>query len=246
MYAGTVSEIELIMEELYPLIGDEGLSREKIQSTIRVAYRKRLSKWSADRLLAPFDMEMEDFKTSGRAIFGEERQAELSRQIQDLARYFDPHILVIGWGKSEHAAMIYGIGPDGASSNAKSGFAAIGTGANVASSVMAMLGHSYSSSIDDTLYSVAAAKFSSEQCPGVGRETAFYVARKIDGRAKMENFLIEAEVQLLRETWEEYGKPQIYADVGPKLQALVKRFGSDIGMKSLFRKWKCLKEQKAE
>ena len=91
------------------------------------------------------------------------------------------------------------------------GFSAIGSGADVAMSQLMLLGQKRSSTLADTLYCVAAAKFASEHSNGlgVGERTSMHVSWKrgeTDPKGEVVvQRISEAEVASLRAIWNEQG-----------------------------------------
>lgn len=232
MFAGHLSEADLIMEELRLEARDQSqfLSRENIQSSVRSAYKKRFSKWSADRFLSHYDMDMEDFKNHGREMFGEDRFAELSRSMEQDALNYQEQILIVGWGLTEHAVMIFGALPDGVASFALDGFATTGSGAQVARSVLLSLECSRLCSTEEALYAVAAAKFSAESCSGVGKSTTMFVSHKRcekDAKDKPPGHFIQPdEIDALRSLWTQHSKPVIPKEAFPTLCEIAQRIGA--------------------
>jgi hypothetical protein len=181
MFAGTLSNSDLIMEEVRHLTtGDKtALTRASMPMLLRTAYKKHMAKWSADRNLAPYDLTMEDFKKKGRTIFGEERFGELSRAIEsDASQNYNEQILAIGYGRTEHAAAVFSMGRWGLGSHNLDGFAVIGSGTSSALSSLLLNGYSRQRSFEEALYLVCAAKFGAEGRDGVGRSTFLCVAHK--------------------------------------------------------------------
>jgi hypothetical protein len=93
------------------------------------------------------------------------------------------------------------------------GYAAIGSGGSTAASQLLMLKHARHSSLTETLYSVAAAKFSAEAADGVGQNTVIRVAWKrkdSDSRDQPPGRFIQLqEIDVLRAMWLESGKPKV-------------------------------------
>src|SRR5579859_4300420 len=240
LFSGELSEFDLIMEELRLMLLEKTdiLSREKIQTALRKAYKIRFSKWSADRFLSPFDMEIKEFKDSGLKTFGD-YHPELARWMEQGAANFDNRILLCGWGKSEYSAMIFEMCRTGAVSHTYSGFAAIGSGAQMAITQLSLLDQARHWSLEDTLYAVAAAKFTSEKSVGVGKETTIVVSRKRgpkDEAGKPPGIYLQPdEIALLRDLWEEYGRPKISPEISPKIQPLMHHLGAGISIGSMVR-----------
>lgn len=94
--------------------------------------------------------------------------------------------------------------------------AAIGSGGAVALSTLLTLGQSRDSSLSETLYRVAAAKFMSESSAGqyVGQRTAMYISWKRregeDEPGKLAGVPVQPDqVDAVREAWERHGRPKI-------------------------------------
>jgi hypothetical protein len=217
LFAGELGEADLVMEEIRHLIAkdESSFSREKIQSTVKIAYQKRHAQWSSDKVLAPYGIDLEEFKKKGKRIFSERVHEDLSNKIANEAAYYSTEILVVGWGKSDKALMLYSINRDGAHSHSFEGSVAIGSGASVALSTLLLLGQNRNSSFQDTLYGVAAAKFSAERCHGVGESTTMFVGKKPGPEKDSKQFagylLQPTEIELLRDFWNQHGKPKIPA-----------------------------------
>ena len=122
-------------------------------------------------------MTLEIFKSEGKTIFGDSEFRRLSREIAEAGRYFNEQILVVGWGGTPHAIILYECGTNGDSDHHLTGLSAIGTGSEVALSTMMFLGQARHSSLTETLYAVAAAKFASEKSEdeSVGKKTSMCV-----------------------------------------------------------------------
>lgn len=99
LFAGTMSNTDLIMEELRQAVAKDStlMSRAKIQSALKRAYSKRRSEWVADRILAPYDMTIEEFKKAGLKTFGEKLFFELDLAIRQDTQNFNEYVMVTGW-----------------------------------------------------------------------------------------------------------------------------------------------------
>jgi hypothetical protein len=259
IYAGEPSNADLVLENIrQQLLTDaKGLKAERIKNTLRQAYKKRFAQWTADYVLAPFGMEMDEFKRKGRKIFGDQVAADFSREMSDKAQLFREELMVCGWGGTPHAVTIYGMEQSGAWSGSLLGLGAIGAGRNVATSTLLLHSITRNSSLEDALYAVAAAKFSSERCDGVGRDTIIHVSRKrkdTDPRDKrVGDFLTDGELRELRTLWEERGRPKIPADEYPTMLRIAQRISGSVGVgpvvrhaQSVLRRSKLLAAQKSE
>lgn len=210
MFAGSLSNADLIVEELrQQAITDENIfRRENIQTSVRNAYKKRIAKWSADRFLTPYDMEMEEFKQNGLAIFGDERFGELSRNMEQDAEHFNEQVLVVGYGKAEASAMLYVAETYGVRSHALDGSVCIGSGTQVANSIIFSLECGRNSGFEDALYAVLAAKFTAEKSAGVGRRTSAVVISKSNDPVERIVFksINSSDIESVRRIWEKHGK----------------------------------------
>lgn len=230
MYAGTPSQSQLIFEEIsfvHKEIG-EPLNRENIQGIVREAYRRRRGEISSAPILGPFGLSLEKFLHEGRAIFGDQKFQRLVRKIETQARYFNEQLLVVGWGAAERACMLYEIGPYGDSNHASAGVAAIGSGAEVAMSTLLLLGQSRESTLTETLYAVAAAKFAAEKSEeeAVGRNLAMYICEKYRGGDLPPGKAVQKpELDRLRKAWELYGRPRISTEFHNELAAITNAIG---------------------
>ena len=178
MYAGEPSNTKMIFEELHSVAREQRLTRANIKTFIRAAYQKRRDWVAASRVLAGYDMNLDEFKKDGPTIFVQGEFERLSKELQQEGKCFAEQILVVGWGATEYATMIYEVSPDRDGDHADAGFTAIGSGAEVAIANLMLLEQGRQCSIDDTLYSVASAKFAAEksQDRDVGDRTTLYVA----------------------------------------------------------------------
>jgi hypothetical protein len=241
LYAGEPAQTDSILEEIRMelLKIPDCLSREKIQATVRRAFKKRFAKWSVDRNLPAYDMEMDQFTKKGRKIFGDQKFTELCREIEKDAVNFREELLVIGWGKTIAALMLYEVNRDGARSHALHGLATLGFGADVAMSTLLLLGCGRDVPFEDALYAAAAAKFAAERCDGVGKDTTIFVTHKRiaedDSQKAPGCFIPQDDISILRELWEEYSKPKIPEDALLKLHQIAQRAGTSGGLEIFMR-----------
>jgi hypothetical protein len=211
MFAGQLTNSDLIMDEIKDGFAKDG--KQGIKGLVRRAYRKRMAQWSADRFLSQYDLDMSEFVADGVKNFGESRFGELSRAIDQDAGNYQEQVLVVGWEKERKIPLIFSMSRDGLASHALDGIAAIGSGADVAISTMLVLQQSRFMTLEETIYSVAAAKFAAERCEGVGETTTMFVSwKRTDDDPKGRpagNFVQPEDIKELRRTWEKHGKPRI-------------------------------------
>lgn len=242
LYAGETSEIDLILENVrQEIVGNpKAISREQVQKTVRMAYKKRLAEWTEDYVLAPYDMTMKEFKKEGRKIFGDDLAARLARDMSDTVASFKGELMVVGWGKTSRSVMIYGVNQSGAWSGSLTGLAAIGSGREVAMSALLLYRITRDSSLEDTIYAVAAAKFSAERCDGVGKNTTVCVSRKQNPKDKNDErkpfqFLESEEIDRLRKLWEKYGQPRIPTEGYDVMMKIAQRTSGGVGPGSIVK-----------
>jgi len=241
LWAGLPSNTDLILENVRQelLTNTKALTRERIQHTVRKAYRKRLVEWIADYALAPYDMSMAEFKREGKTTFTDEIATKLARDIEDAAASFREEVMVVGWGKTPISVMIYGINQSESWSGSLTGLGAIGAGREVAMSSLLLHGITRNSCLEDVLYAVAAAKFAAERCDGVGRSTTISVSRKprsTDGpEDKADKWLTNDEVDGLRRLWEEHGRPRIPDEGQDAMLRIAQRITGGVSIEAAVR-----------
>lgn len=206
MFAGELSEADLILDHIRSV----KFSHIDIKKVVRNAFHKRMAEWSGDRFLSQYDLDMAEFKKQGREMFGDKHFGDLSLMIEQDASNYKQQILVVGWGQSKHLPIFFGMSRDGLSSHAFDAVAAIGSGAEIALPTMFVIGQHREMTLEETIYSVAAAKFASERCDGVGQETTMYVSwKRDDSQPGRDAFVQPDQIAELRRMWEKYGKPAI-------------------------------------
>jgi hypothetical protein len=237
MYAGTPSQAKMILGEMWHVAKeryhlDDGtpvLNRENIQEIASTAYNRRMGKFCSAPILGPLGIDLDEFREIGLQQFGESEFQRINREIRDQAYDFTEQLLVVGWGKAGRACMIYEVGPSGDYDHALHGVAAIGSGAEVAMSTLLQLGQSRDSTLPETLYAVASAKFSVEKSygDGVGPNTSIYVCEKLANGGKIPpgKYVQPGEVNELRALWEEHGRPKIPDGIFGQLAKITDKIG---------------------
>jgi ATP-dependent protease HslVU (ClpYQ) peptidase subunit len=212
MYAGEPANCQMIFEEMHTVHSGQPLTRENIKTVMLTAYRKRMSASLSASVLAPYDLSMDEFKKDGLNMFGEREFSRLSQLLEDHAYQYRDQLLIVGWGKTIHANMIYKIEPQRDRDYKFEGIAAIGSGEVTALSTMLLLGQSRQTLLVDTLYNVAAAKFSAEKSydRDVGQNTSMFVQwkRTDDDDGLPGKWITDIHVDRLRALWEEHGRPR--------------------------------------
>jgi len=241
MYSGAPSNVDLILENIRQvLLSDtKALTRERIQKTVKQAFKKFMSEWVADYVLAPYNMSMEEFKRKGKTILGDDLASKLARDMGDTAASFTDELMVIGWGKTPISVMIYGVNRDGSWSGSLTGHGTLGAGSQVALSALLLYGITRRSALEDTVYAVAAAKFLAERCEGVGQNTTICISRKTRSTEPAEtppySFCTAEELNALRSVWEEHGKPRIPNEASAATMAIAQRVTGSVGPELMTR-----------
>jgi hypothetical protein len=135
--------------------------------------------------------------------------------------------------------MIYGMNQEGPWSGLLSGIGAIGAGAEVARATLLLHGTTRNSTLEETLYAVAAAKFSAERCEGVGRNATIHVNWKRVTRdpsaTHAGRFLTAFEVRALRRLWIRYGQVHVPDEAYPRVMAISQRITGGVSVDSAVR-----------
>jgi hypothetical protein len=182
MYAGVPASFSMVMEEIRVTAIEEPhlLSRRHILETVRRAYLRVFSRLSASSVLNPYGITIEELKEVGANFFGGDFNGELLRRIDGNARSITDQMLITEWGGTPLSAMVYEVGPDGDGLHEAAGFAAIGSGSQMAQTMLVLLGQGRHRTLAETIFNVACAKFSSEKSGDldVGKWTTICVSSK--------------------------------------------------------------------
>jgi hypothetical protein len=216
MYAGVPANFSMISEEITKVGMDDpdALSRRRMPDTVRQAYVRVRSNLASFRHLSAINLSLPEFLSNGSGILGEKCHEEVMHRIMEDGRRFEDQVLVTGWGHSPYAFMLYEVGPDGEWMHSAGGFAAIGCGCQMAQTMLLLLGQARHSSLAETIFNVACAKFFSEKSRDldVGRMTTMYVSRKRtkgdDPEKLCGDFVTFEELDTLRGYWDRYVKPR--------------------------------------
>ena len=237
IFAGTLSSTELTFEEIRnaAIEDKELLNRANILPTLRKAFTGRVGHWNELRHLAGLGMTMKDFNSpEGIKRLGQKLHYEFGwRMHQDYEENFHDEIMVVGWGKTPLAVVLYSINASGEGLHGKDGCYAIGSGRDAAISTLLLLGHKSGSLLQDAIYVVAAAKFSCED-HGIGESTKMWIGRKrrdtdpSDHYPGMPDLIIQPdEIKELRRIWEEHGKPKIPIECREITKTITSRINDD-------------------
>lgn len=232
VFAGALSSTELIVEQIRYAVStdDSALKREHIIDTVKRAYQARVTEWTEQRHLAPLGITIAKFFKTAKEVSGESSAADMLRKIDDdYQQNFWDEMLVIGWGHSPLSLTIYKKTPREDGLHGKDGMAVIGSGGDSALATLFLLGHGSHRTLAETIYSVAAAKFSSE-AHGVGKSTRMWIERKripSDKEKSPNRMLTPYEVEELRVVWEKYGRPRIPKQARNSVADIVSGLGDE-------------------
>ncbi|GAC1436662.1 MAG: hypothetical protein NVS1B11_36050 [Terriglobales bacterium] len=210
MTAGELAPLEVIVDEFCAALKDGDADSKNARQLLRNIYKAQFAEWSTDRWLAPYNMEMEQFLRTGRKKFGDERFEELTRSIENDAAAFSGEIILCGWPENKKNPSIYVANRDGVFPHNSSGFAAIGSGAELARNSLLLHQYMKANPLEYAIYYVAAAKFSAEADSNVGENTFMWIGYPDDHvQSGPPGWLLQPnQVQRLREIWERHGKPR--------------------------------------
>jgi hypothetical protein len=113
------------------------------------------------------------------------------------------------------SAMVYEVGPSGDRLHTKSGFGAIGSGSQMAYTMLILLEQARYRTLAETIFNVACAKFFSEKSKDldVGKMTAVCVLRKRTGEDEADKacrqFVSLEDLDILRSIWDQHLRPRI-------------------------------------
>ena len=173
-----------------------------VRTAFRSAYQSCRREVMTDRLLSSFDMTIDDFKKRGRSQLPPALYVDLAFQIKNFN--LGCTFLVYGFDDDSFPHLFTIRNPGHIESYDRPGFWAIGAGASSALSMLALLKqNSERSMLDETIYNVLAAKFSSESASDVGPETWLWI-KKFNCIGFSNSPGMEKEI---REQWETIGKP---------------------------------------
>jgi hypothetical protein len=213
MFSGNdITQAQPIIERAREYFDGRPNTLKEARSCFKRAVQDQIKEMATDRFLSRFSLDMPTFKKSGNklldsitfsAICNDIRSVNLG-ELQFLIWGFDhlgsPHIFIVG---SNGDDFVYDT----------VGFASLGWGATAADVVLHYLNQSRRRDLQETIYSVCAAKFMAERA-GVGRDT--YLFAKTFGTVAFShrNGLIEK----VRELWEHVGAPRVPESISDTLK----------------------------
>jgi hypothetical protein len=190
------------------------------------AYQAELDEERRRRVLAPYRLDIESFRTNGLREFGEMGFSDMRSRFEQIT--FDCQFLVTGFDKSGAPCIFSVSGRDEFGSpsvcvNVQSiGFYAIGSGQYNAMAILYALNQNTITTLPQTIYNALAAKFMAESALGVGKQTWTVIQR-----FNQPNDVLSAElVEQTRDEWDTVGKPR-------RRESIVETIGATIAPKAL-------------
>lgn len=180
-------------------IGD--VSLDAMRKAFRDAYQAELQQQITDKFLGRYGLTLKTFLENGFHSFGTQEFAKLN----DSIRSFDLGVAFIVFGLSEGFSHIFTVDSPGVIREcAEEGFAVIGSGFNMALSVLSSRSIKQLS-LEQLIFRLCEAKFTSETATGVGRKTMLLVL-SANGFVSL---LDPACIENLRVEWEQAREQQI-------------------------------------
>ena len=184
--------------------------REAI-TAFKQGYKSYIAEVAADIVLAPFDLDIKEFKKSGKKIFTDEIFNSLSHKIEsEKEKLNSSQFIGYGFDGQGEAHVFLVLWPGIGKTRDKPGFACIGAGADAAAFTLYSLGQTVNCNLYETIYNLCAAKFAAEKVQiGIGRDTYLYARKR---GSSMFTTPIDF-VPRIRAAWEKDGGPKIPAGI---------------------------------
>jgi len=198
----------------------------------RAALQGCLLENATARVLGPFGIDMKKFLAKGKMMFTEGEHADIVKKL--LSECTESEFMVFGFDRRNQAHIFTVVDQDATiktEGHTIVGFAAIGSGADMAQSSLFFHKYSKNYSLDLATYLLCEAKFMAESAEGVGEDTLCIVHRP-----QAKTFpLFPAHVQQIREFWQTYGKPKIPADAPVFVSAVLQQAEREVSELSAAR-----------
>jgi hypothetical protein len=206
MFAGDPTQAISVLRRVYPRLPNEGaLSGTELlaamQDSFREAYQSEVRQRITDRFLSPYGWTLEEFRREAYTTLGDDEFAKLNSAL----RAYDLGLQFLVFGLEPRSGYIFEVGNPGVvTSHDMTGYAVIGSGYYMAMGALAARPLS-SSSVEELVYRLCEAKFTSETAHGVGRETTLTVLNPNGHESGIQKGLVEN----LRQQWETQRKAAI-------------------------------------
>jgi 20S proteasome alpha/beta subunit len=214
--ASDISQVAPILRNARPTDWEsETLTLDEIETLLVDAFHKHLKEVCTHRYLARFGLTMERFLAEGAKTLPPEAFMNIFKKIQE-ARL---ECTFLGFGFDPiRKARLFVLSDQGLISEADPlAFAAIGSGAYGAESILFFNKYRAGASIPEAVYQACEAKFIAESASDVGEETLAFVVHK-DGGGQP---LFDEQIKEIRALWESEGKPRKPREMEQKVTALL-------------------------
>lgn len=201
--ANDISQVEPILRDVRRNTWrDSDLTLDELESAFVNSHQKYLREVCTQRYLARLGLTMERFVTEGAKTLSSEVFLDLYEKIQ--AARLECTFLAFGFDP-DRKARLFVLSDQGLVREADPlFFAAIGTGAYGAESMLYFNKYRMTASIPEALYRACEAKFIAESASDVGEETLAFVWQ-LGGRTHV---LFDEQIKEIRKLWESKGKPR--------------------------------------
>jgi 20S proteasome alpha/beta subunit len=198
-----ISHAPFVIEEAKRLLRNQSGELNIVKDAFRKAYQSCRSDAITDNLLSSFEMTIDEFKKKGSKQLHPEVFADISIRMRSFT--LGCTFMVYGFDDTVQPHILTIRNPGRVESFDKPGFWAIGAGASSALSTLSVLKqHPDRCSVEQTIYNVLAAKYSSESASDVGPETWVWIKRvNCNGFSSSAGW--ETEVKTL---WQTEGRPK--------------------------------------
>jgi hypothetical protein len=206
MFSGDVGVVPSLVRRIKELGGYPDTMGVDVMAGIAAkAFQDERRQRAVEIYLSPLGVSLDDFRKDGATIFGDAGAAIVRERIEQhsldcelllTAQEGDPPIC--------NAHVLHVADPGVVKDMEVSGYWAIGSGAYLALSALAVRRQHTGVMIADMIYNVCEAKFAAESAAGVGKDT-FVCAYRPDGTWAT---LSPEQLAAMRSEWEQVGKPR--------------------------------------
>ncbi len=226
--SGKIDQSVPVIRKIRGSLLENGYTVGEVADVCKKAYIEHQRELAYEKVLSPFDMTLDSFLKSRKKI-GESQYERLWNAISSVSVGFN--LLVAGIEKSGHAKIFTVSNPSEENPSFinfcdTTHFAAIGSGAYLAESVLYAYGQIGGDSLDQTVYRLIAAKFLAESASDVGEATHLRIIYQDGSVKRLDADFIHNEI---RTHWDSFDKPK----VSQKGLELIKR-GLQEKMKTIF------------
>jgi hypothetical protein len=218
MFAGDPTQAISVLRRVYQRLPKEGvLSGAELlvamQDSFREAYQSEVRQQVTDRFLSPYGWTLEQFRREAYRALGDTEFTKLNNSV----RVYDLGLQFLVFGLDYGSAYIFEVGNPGLiTSHDMTGYAVIGSGYYMAMGALAARPLS-SGSVEELVYRLCEAKFTSETAHGVGRETTLTVLNRNGYESGVQPGLVEN----LRQQWEMQRKAEISTYLAENIRSAI-------------------------